>query len=89
MLTPALLGRTAQMNRVAVFAGLLFWSWMWGIWGTLLAVPMMMVVKVVCDHVEDFSRSLISCQSNPHSAVQKSTAAAPDERLLCVVAMSN
>jgi hypothetical protein len=30
-----------------------FWSWMWGIWGTLLAVPMMMVVKVICDHVED------------------------------------
>ena len=52
-LTPALLGRAAQMNRVAVFAGLLFWSWMWGIWGTLLAVPMMMVVKVICDHVED------------------------------------
>ncbi len=53
-LTPALMGRAAQMNRVAVFAGLLFWSWMWGIWGTLLAVPMMMVVKVICDHVEDF-----------------------------------
>jgi predicted PurR-regulated permease PerM len=54
VLTPALMGRTAQMNRVAVFAGLLFWSWMWGIWGTLLAVPMMMVVKVICDHVDDF-----------------------------------
>lgn len=53
-LTPVLMGRTAQMNRVAVFAGLLFWSWMWGIWGTLLAVPMMMVVKAICDHVEDF-----------------------------------
>jgi len=54
VLTPILLGRAAQMNQVAVFAGLLFWSWMWGIWGTLLAVPMMMVVKVICDHVEDF-----------------------------------
>jgi predicted PurR-regulated permease PerM len=54
LLTPTLLGRTAQMNRIAVFAGLLFWSWMWGVWGTLLAVPMMMVVKAVCDHVEDF-----------------------------------
>jgi predicted PurR-regulated permease PerM len=53
VLTPALLGKTAQMNRVAIFAGLLFWTWMWGIWGTLLAVPMMMVVKSVCDHVED------------------------------------
>ncbi len=40
------------MNQVAVFAGLLFWSWAWGIWGMLLAVPMMMVVKAICDHVE-------------------------------------
>jgi predicted PurR-regulated permease PerM len=40
------------MNQVAVFAGLLFWSWVWGIWGMLLAVPMMMVIKVICDHVE-------------------------------------
>jgi predicted PurR-regulated permease PerM len=54
LITPTLLGRAAEMNRVAVFAGLLFWSWMWGVWGTLLAVPMMMVVKAICDHVEDF-----------------------------------
>ena len=47
-LTPLLLGRAAQMNRVAVFAGLLFWTWMWGVWGTLLAVPMMMVAKAIC-----------------------------------------
>ena len=52
LLTPSLLGRASSMNHVAVFAGLLFWSWVWGIWGMLLAVPMMMVVKVVCDHVE-------------------------------------
>ena len=51
-LTPTLMGRAASMNQVAVFAGLLFWSWAWGIWGLLLAVPMMMVIKVVCDHVE-------------------------------------
>jgi predicted PurR-regulated permease PerM len=54
LLTPTLIGKTARMNPVAVFAGLLFWSWMWGIWGTLLAVPMMMVVKAICDHIEDF-----------------------------------
>jgi predicted PurR-regulated permease PerM len=46
------MGRASSMNQVAVFAGLLFWSWVWGIWGMLLAVPMMMVIKVVCDHVE-------------------------------------
>ena len=52
-LTPTLMGRVAEMNKVAVFAGLLFWSWMWGIPGTLLAVPIMMIIKAVCDRVED------------------------------------
>ena len=51
--TPALLGRVAEMNRIAIFAGLLFWSWLWGIPGMLLAVPMMMVIKAVCDRVDD------------------------------------
>jgi predicted PurR-regulated permease PerM len=41
------------MNQVAVFVGLIFWSWTWGVWGMLLAVPMLMVVKSVCDHIED------------------------------------
>jgi predicted PurR-regulated permease PerM len=52
LLTPMLMSRAASMNQVATFAGLLFWGWAWGIWGLLLAVPMMMVIKVVCDHVE-------------------------------------
>jgi predicted PurR-regulated permease PerM len=53
LLTPMMMGRAAQMNPVAIFVGLLFWSWMWGVWGTILAVPMLMMVKSVCDHVED------------------------------------
>ena len=53
LLTPSLMGRAAQMNQVAVFVGLIFWSWIWGVWGILLAVPMMMLVKSVCDHVDD------------------------------------
>lgn len=53
LLTPALMGRAAQMNPVAIFVGLLFWSWLWGVWGTVLAVPMLMMVKAICDHVED------------------------------------
>ena len=53
LLTPTLMGKIASMNRVAVFVGLLFWSWAWGVWGLLLAVPMMMSIKVICDHVDD------------------------------------
>ena len=53
LLTPTLMGKVASMNRVAVFVGLLFWSWAWGVWGLLLAVPIMMSIKVFCDHVEE------------------------------------
>jgi len=53
VLTPWLLGKHLRMNGVAVFVGLLFWGWVWGIWGMLLAMPMMVVLKSVCDHVED------------------------------------
>ncbi len=53
LLTPWLTSRAARMNAVAVFVGLLFWGWIWNIWGMLLAVPMLMVLKAVCDHVED------------------------------------
>lgn len=54
LLTPWLTSRAARMNAVAVFVGLLFWGWVWSVWGMLLAVPMLMVIKAVCDHVEDF-----------------------------------
>lgn len=54
LLTPWLSSRAARMNAVAVFVGLLFWGWVWNVWGMLLAVPMLMVIKSVCDHVEDF-----------------------------------
>ncbi|SFM10017.1 AI-2E family transporter [Variovorax sp. OV329] len=53
LLTPWLTSRTSRMNPVAVFVGVIFWGWLWGIWGLLLGVPVMMVIKAVCDRVED------------------------------------
>jgi predicted PurR-regulated permease PerM len=53
LLTPSLLGRAARMNQAAVFISLIVWSWLWGTWGVFLAVPMMMVIKAVCDHIDD------------------------------------
>jgi predicted PurR-regulated permease PerM len=53
LLTPWLTSRTARTNEVAIFVGLIFWSFVWGIWGTLLAVPMLVAVKAYCDHIED------------------------------------
>jgi predicted PurR-regulated permease PerM len=53
LLTPWLTSRTARTNEVAVFVGLIFWGFVWGIWGTLLAVPMLVVLKACCDRIED------------------------------------
>ena len=52
-LTPWLSGRASRMNNVIVFGGLLFWAWLWGGWGLILGLPIMMVIKAICDHVED------------------------------------
>jgi predicted PurR-regulated permease PerM len=53
LLTPWLTSRTARTNEVAVFVGLIFWSFVWGVWGTLLAVPMLVAVKAYCDRIDD------------------------------------
>jgi len=45
-------GRIASMNAAAVFISLLFWGWLWGIWGMLLSIPITVIVKVVSQHVE-------------------------------------
>jgi len=47
-----LLGRAARMNAPAVFVSLLFWGMLWGAWGLLLAVPIMVAIKTACDHIE-------------------------------------
>ncbi|HQT32388.1 MAG TPA: AI-2E family transporter [Thiobacillus sp.] len=54
LLTPWLTGRAGRMNAVMVFVGVLFWGWLWGVWGLLLGVPIIMVIKAICDRVEDY-----------------------------------
>ncbi len=52
VLTPSLLGKLERMHVVVVFVGLLLWTWLWGPWGAVLAIPMLVVIKAVADHVE-------------------------------------
>jgi predicted PurR-regulated permease PerM len=51
-ITPLVLGRRLTLNPVVIFMGLLFWFFLWGIPGALLAVPTLAVFKIVCDHVD-------------------------------------
>jgi predicted PurR-regulated permease PerM len=53
MLTPWLTSRTSRLNAVVVFIGVLAWGWLWGVWGLLLGTPILMVVKAVCDRVDN------------------------------------
>ncbi len=53
LLTPWLTSRASRMNPVAIFVGVLAWGWLWGIWGLLLGAPLLMILKAVCDRVDD------------------------------------
>ena len=52
LLFPVLIGRRLHLNAVALTISLLFWGWLWGAIGLMLAIPITAAVKVVCDHVE-------------------------------------
>ena len=55
VLTPWLMSRVGDMNAVAVFVSLLFWGWIWGVWGLLLAVPITASVKAITERIADLS----------------------------------
>jgi predicted PurR-regulated permease PerM len=52
VVTTWMTGKIAKMNPAAVFVSLLFWGWLWGMWGLLLGVPVIVVLKVIAERVE-------------------------------------
>lgn len=54
-LTPLIMGRRLTLNPVVLFVGLVFWGWLWGVPGALIAVPLMAMLKILCDHIEPLS----------------------------------
>jgi predicted PurR-regulated permease PerM len=56
LLFPVLIGRRLHLNAVALTISLLFWGWLWGAIGLLLAIPITAGLKVVCDHVQPWQR---------------------------------
>lgn len=56
IVTPIVVGRRLYLNPVIIFVGLMFWFWLWGIAGGLLAVPILASFKIVCDHIPALER---------------------------------
>ncbi|MDE3108300.1 MAG: AI-2E family transporter [Acidobacteriota bacterium] len=54
LLVPALVGWRVRLNALALTVSLLFWGWLWGAMGLMLAIPITAVIKVICDHVESW-----------------------------------
>jgi predicted PurR-regulated permease PerM len=54
LISPVVLGRRMPLNTVAVFISLLFWGWVWGIAGVIMAVPLTVMIQVICSHSERF-----------------------------------
>lgn len=55
LITPMILGRRMRLNTVAVFIGLIFWWYLWGVPGAILAVPILATIKIACDHIESLA----------------------------------
>ena len=55
IVNPLILSRRLQMNAVAILLSLAFWAWLWGIAGAAIAVPVLVTIKVFCDHVDGLS----------------------------------
>jgi predicted PurR-regulated permease PerM len=53
--TPVFLGRRLELNAVAIFICVALWGWLWGIVGAIIAVPLLVTVKVFCDHFESLN----------------------------------
>jgi predicted PurR-regulated permease PerM len=52
LLSPWLTSRAGELNTVAVFVSVLFWGWMWDVWGLVLAIPIVVAIKAAADHIE-------------------------------------
>lgn len=67
LITPVLLGRRFTLNPVVLFVSLIFWTWLWGVPGALLSVPILVTVKVICDRIPTLSSvsELLTSEAKP------------------------
>lgn len=52
LVSPIVLGRQLALNPLVIFLTIIWWGWFWGILGALIAVPLLVITKIICDHVD-------------------------------------
>jgi predicted PurR-regulated permease PerM len=68
--TPTVVGRRLEINAVAILIAIAFWSWLWGFVGALMAVPLLVVIKVFCDHFDGLGHVGNFLAAQQHAAVE-------------------
>lgn len=68
--------RQTRMNTTATFIGLLFFGWIWGLWGILLGIPLLAIVKAICEHNENWRgvAELLGREDQPVKRLQETAA---------------
>ena len=71
LITPLFLGRRLQLNPVAILVSLAFWTWIWGLAGTMIAVPLLVTLRVFCDHIDGWSGigEFLSADQSRHTEI--------------------
>jgi predicted PurR-regulated permease PerM len=89
ILTPLATGRRLMLNPVAIFLAMLFWGWLWGVLGALMAVPILMVIKVLCDHIDSAAPLGEFLADRPPPAARLAAAAAQRVSLPLTIAAAS
>ncbi|MFN4090377.1 MAG: AI-2E family transporter [Alphaproteobacteria bacterium] len=55
VVTPSVLGRSLVLNPLIIFVSVMFWGWLWGVPGALMAVPLLVVLKAICDNIDSWA----------------------------------
>lgn len=78
-ITPLVVGRRLEINAVAIFIAVAFWSWLWGFIGALIAVPLLVIIKVFCDHFDSLRHigNFLSAQQSMAEEAEAQEPAAP------------
>lgn len=53
LLEPKMLGASLDLSPLAVLLSLIFWGWLWGVWGMIISVPLLSIMKIVCENIDE------------------------------------